>query len=131
MTYRIGEMSRKLGLRPDTLRYYERIGLLRRITRAPSGLRLYDDRDVSRLRFIRRAQNMNFSLAEISDLLQMRDDPRTARDDVRALMELKLEDVEERLRQLTRLRTEMKLLVNLCRGATDGCPILEDIAGQG
>ena len=73
---------------------------------------------------------MNFSLAQIGDLLQMRDDPRTARDDVRTLIELKLEEVEERLRELTRLRTEMKLLVNLCRGAADGCPILEDIAGH-
>lgn len=126
-TYQIGELSRKLGLRADTLRYYERLGLLRRVARSPSGRRMYDHRDVSRLRFIRRAQHMNFSLAEIGDLLQMREDPRAARDGVRTLMTTKLEAVETRLEELTRLRTEMRLLINLCRGAADGCPILDDI----
>lgn len=128
-SYPIGELSRKLGLRADTLRYYERLGLLGRVARAPSGRRMYDQKDVSRLRFIRRAQHMNFSLAEIGHLLQMRDDPLAAREDVRALMATKLEQVEARLEELTRLRTEMRLLISLCRGAAAGCPILDNIGG--
>lgn len=125
--YRIGELSRHLGLGPDTLRYYERIGLLPPVARNPSGLRIYGDKDVSRLRFIRRAQYMNFSLAEIGQLLEMRENPQFARDEVRALMQAKLDEVESRVDELTTLRTEMRLLINLCRGADHGCPILDDM----
>lgn len=128
-SYPIGELSRKLGIHADTLRYYERLGLLGRVPRAPSGRRMYDHRSVSRLKFIRRAQQMNFSLAEIGGLLQMRENPRTAREDVRNLMATKLEEVEARLEALTRLRTEMQLLISLCRGASAGCPILDNIGG--
>jgi len=65
-SYRIGELSSLLGLSADTLRYYEKIRLLPPVTRNASRLRLYDDKDVSRLHFIRRAQRMNFTLAEIA-----------------------------------------------------------------
>ncbi len=64
----IGEVSQSTGLSADTLRYYERIGLLPRVVRASSGRRRYSDRDISRLQFIQRAQRMNFTLAEIADL---------------------------------------------------------------
>ena len=65
-SYRIGELSSLLGLSADTLRHYEKIRLLPPVTGNASGLRLYDDKDVSRLHFIRRAQRMNFTLAEIA-----------------------------------------------------------------
>ena len=73
------------------------------------------------------AQRMNFTLAEIGKLLEMREDPQNARTDVRALMQKKLQEVEEQLEDLNTLRNEMRLLINLCRGANDGCPIIEDI----
>ena len=111
----------------DTLRYYEKIRLLPPVARNTSGVRVYDDQDVSRLNFIRRAQRMNFTLAEIGKLLEMREDPQNARTDVRALMQKKLQEVEEQLEELNTLRNEMRLLINLCRGAEDGCPIIEDI----
>ena len=127
--YRIGEVSRLTGLSVDTLRYYEKIGLLPAVARTASGVRLYDDQDLSRLRFIRRAQKMNFSLEEIGMLLKMRADPRHARDEVRELTAHKLAEVERSLEELTLLRNELTLLLNLCRGSEAGCPIIEGIEG--
>ena len=123
----IGDVTRLLGLSADTLRYYEKIDLLPRVARDPSGRRKYEGRDLSRLKFIQRAQKMNFSLGEISDLLKMRESPQTARDDVRKLTANKLHQVEEHLDELTTLRNELQLLLNLCRGSEDGCPIIEQI----
>lgn len=125
--YRIGKMTELVGLSADTLRYYEKIGLLPTIARNSGGVRLYADKDASRLRFIKRAQRMNFSLAEIAQLLEMRDSPGSVRKEVRALTQQKLLQVEEQLEDLNILRDEMRLLINLCRGAKDGCPIIEDI----
>lgn len=128
--YRIGDVTRLLGLSADTLRYYERIGLLPRVQRSPSGIRYYTERDLSRLRFIRRAQRMHFTLAEIGELLKMREDPRHARDEVRRLTAAKLAEVEASLREIQALRDELTLLLNLCRGAEEGCPIIEDLEGE-
>lgn len=129
--YRIGDMARLLGLSADTLRYYEKIGLLSRVCRSGAGLREYGARDVSRLRFIQRAQKMGFSLAEIAHLLAMRENPQQARDEVRTLTAAKLNEVEARLKELTLLRNELRLLLNLCRGAKDECPIIETIDQPG
>lgn len=124
-TLSIGDISRLLGVSADTLRYYEKIGLLPRVSRSASGIRRYGERDVSRLRFIQRAQKMGFSLAEIAQLLAMRDNPQRARESVRKLTATKLGEVETHLKELTLLRNEMRLLLNLCKGAKKGCPIIE------
>lgn len=125
--YRIGQVAEKLGLSVDTLRYYEKSGLLPPVARTGSGLRTYDEKDLSRLKFIQRAQKMDFSLAEIAALLEMREDPQHARDEVRAMVTSKLEEVESRLEDLMLLERELRLLINLCRGAEEGCPIIEEI----
>lgn len=127
MKNQIGKVSERLGLSKDTLRYYEKIGLLPRVARNAAGLRIYDAKDVSRLKFIKRAQRIKFSLAEISQLLEMRDSPQNVRDEVRALTRGKLIEVEEHINELTILRNEFQLLINLCANAADGCPIIEDI----
>ena len=125
--YRIGEVAKLLGISADTLRYYEKIGLLPAINRTPSGIRVYLDRDLSRLRFVRRAQKMQFSLKEIAELLNMREDPQHARDEVRMLTRKKLTEVEDHLEDLQFLRNELQLLLNLCTASEDGCPIIERI----
>ncbi|MFV2056105.1 MAG: heavy metal-responsive transcriptional regulator [Thiohalomonadales bacterium] len=125
--YSISATSKQLGLSADTLRYYEKIELLPRIQRTASGIRRYCDKDISRLKFIQRAQKMNFSLAEIAGLLQMREDPQHARLDVRELTHKKLTEIESHLQDLTTLRNELTLLVNLCNANEDGCPIIEGI----
>lgn len=121
----IGDVARLLGLSTDALRYYEKIDLLPRIGRSDSGIRSYSERDISRLRFIQRAQKMGFSLTEIGMLLAMRDNPRRARAEVRKLTAAKLGEVETRLKEITLLRNELLLLLNLCQGAKAGCPIIE------
>jgi MerR family transcriptional regulator, copper efflux regulator len=125
--YRIGEIGKRLGLSADTLRYYEKIGLLQNVSRTASGIRLYSDKNISQLKFIQRAQKMNFSLSEIKDLLKMREDPQHARDDVRELSHRKLVEIKTHLKDLTTLRNELTLLVNLCTGSEEGCPIIEGI----
>ncbi len=127
--YKIGDVTDQLGLSADTLRYYEKIGLLSPI-RAASGMRAYRERDLSRLRFVQRAKSMNFSLKEIGQLLEMREDPQNARDDVRDLTHRKLEEVEDHMEELITLRKELSLLINLCGGAEAGCPIIDDLESQ-
>ena len=126
-SYKISDVSKETGLSADTLRYYEKAGLLKNIHRAPSGVRLYNDADLSRLRFIQRAKTMNFTLDEISKLLQMRENPARVKKNVRQLTQNKLDEVEQHLKMLNTLRNELTLLVNLCTGSADGCPIIEDI----
>lgn len=122
--YRIGEVTGVLGLSADTLRYYERIGLLPTVARNAAGVRQYNDKDLSRLRFIRRAQTMDFSLAEIAALLAMREAPQRARRQARELTQRKLGEIEARLAEMKTLRNELKLLVNLCSGSKKKCPII-------
>lgn len=126
-TYRIGEVTEKVGISADTLRYYEKIKLLPVIGRTDSGIREYEDTDISRLRFIQRAQKMRFRLKEIGALLSMREDPQHAREEVRLLTRKKLAEIEKHLGELQYLRNELQLLLNLCRASEDGCPIIESI----
>ncbi len=123
--YKIGEVTKKTGLSADTLRYYEKFGLIPNISRNEAGIRLYDDKDISRLSFIKRAQHMNFTLEEIKQLLIMRESPQKAKDSIRQLTADKLKDIETQVADLTLLRNELQLLLNLCRGSDEGCPIIE------
>ena len=129
-SYRIGGVTKLLDISADTLRYYEKIGLLPVINRTASGIRVYHKRDLSRLRFIRRAQKMKFSLKEIAELIKMREDPQHARDEVRMLTRTKLSEIEEHLNDLQFLRNELQLLLNLCVAGEEGCPIIEGIEDQ-
>lgn len=125
--YKIGDIEQMLGVSKDTLRYYEKIKLLPTVTRTEAGIRQYGDKDISRLRFIRRAQKMNFSLAEIASLMKMRDDPVNSKADIRELTANKLKEIEENLAELDSLRGELRLLLNLCNCSADGCPIIENL----
>lgn len=129
--HKISDAAELTGISVDTLRYYEKIGLLCNIFRTESGIRLYSDKDISRINFIKRAQRMNFSLDEIKDLLAMRTDPQRACMEVRQLTAGKLRDIEARLEELTTLRNELQLLLNLCQASADGCPIIEEFDDQG
>lgn len=119
-TWSIGELATRIEMSTDTLRYYEKIDLLPRALRDSGGRRRYSDGDLARLQFIQRAQAMNFSLAEIGHLLHLRERPQQTRADVRRLAGEKLAQVETRLKSL-------RLLLSLCAGSEDGCPILESL----
>ena len=120
----ISETSATTGLSPDTLRYYERIGLLARVARNAGGQRRYTADDVARLRFIRRAQAMDFSLDEISQLLALRDLDGDVRADVRGLATNKLAAIESRIAALSALRDELAGLIAACHASEHECPII-------
>lgn len=128
-SYAIGELAELAGVSRDTLRYYEKLGLLQKVARDQGGRRLYAPRHLSTLRFIRRAQSMGFTLEEVRQLLQFRENPAGARREVRELTRDKLALVEKQLEELTVLRDEMVLLLNLCGCAEEDqpCPIIDSM----
>ena len=120
----ISETSTTTGMSQDTLRYYERIGLLTRVARNAGGQRRYTSDDIARLRFIRRAQAMDFSLEEIGELLALRDLDGDVRSDVRALAENKLVAIVARIETLSALRDELAALIAACHASERDCPII-------
>lgn len=129
-SWSIGQLAVRGSVSVDTLRYYEKIGVLPRARRDAGGRRRYGESDLGRLRFVQRAQQMNFSLAEIRELQRLREHPQGARPDVRRLTADKLAAVEIRLKSLRVLRNELRLLLNLCAGSDRSCPILESLEDQ-
>ena len=124
MNLSISEAGQATGLSKDTLRYYERIGLLGPVARNSGGQRRYDGGDIARLRFVKRAQAMDFSLQEIGLLLTLREQQGDVRDDVRRMTETKLAAIEGRIESLSRLRDELAQLISACRASEAGCPII-------
>lgn len=127
---KIGELAQRAQVAIDTVRYYERQGLLPVPTRRASGYRSYDAADVVRLRFVRRAKALGFTLVEIRELLALsgrRDDDMA---DLKAVATEKLSDIEARLVELTRIRDGLRTLVASCpgHGALEECPILNALA---
>lgn len=123
----IGQLAARSAVSADTLRYYEKIGLLPRAPRDTGGRRRYGDQDLARLRFIRRARSIDFSLTEIRVLLELREHPKAARVDARRLTAQKLAAVEAHLKSLRLLRNELRFLIDRCEGAQQGCPILDSL----
>jgi len=132
MALTIGQVAKHSGIGLETLRFYERKGLIEEPPRTDSGYRQYPEDVVGRIRFIKRAKELGFSLKEISELLSLRVDPGTTCADVRKQTELKLTDVEEKIRALRRIKTALKKLAASCvgTGPTSECPILEALDSQ-
>lgn len=122
---RIRGAAETVGLSTDTLRYYEKIRLVPAPARAPGGQRAYTERDLARLRFVTRAQAIGFSLQEIRQLLKFRENPAKCSRAVRALAQRKLEAVQAQRQMLEQMHGELGLLLSLCTGASDHCPILD------
>lgn len=127
----IGSAARQLGVKADTLRYYDRIGLVRPAARGPAGRRIYLEDDLVKLRFVQRAQAMNYRLKEISVLLKLREQPGRARAEARRVTAQKLAEVQSRLATLTQLGNELQLMLTLCDGREGRCPILDTMEGGG
>ncbi len=107
---RIGELASELGLNPKTIRYYEEIGLLPAPRRSPAGYRLYGDADHGRLGFIGKAKAVGLTLAEIGEILALRDAGTEPCPHVRDLIDRKLAAVDEQLRLLADVRDELAAL---------------------
>jgi MerR family copper efflux transcriptional regulator len=126
----IGAIAKRAGVGIDTVRYYERAGLLNPRQRLSSGYRRYSDAEVARLRFIRRAQALGFSLQEIQELLTLSSRRDVAR--VKRTAESKVQQIEARIAELQRVRDGLATLVAACpgHGRATQCPILRALAGE-
>ena len=127
-TMTIGELAREAGVGVQTVRYYERRSLLTAAARRASGYREYTPAALERLRFIRRAQQLGFTLTEIAELLALRLDPHTTAADIKGRAEQKIGEIDRKLRDLERIRQALFHLAGGCRGGhgpTGDCPLLE------
>lgn len=127
--YGIGELARQAGVGIDTVRFYERRGLLAPATRLASGYRRYGEAELRRLRFIRRAKDLGFSLEDAGTLLALSASGDIAQ--VREAASQQLAAVERRIAELQRIRSALGSLVARCSGHADGpCPILDALSGE-
>ena len=130
-TMTIGQAARTAGVGVETVRFYERRNLIVRPSKPPDGgFRRYPPETIARVRFIRQAQGLGFSLREIEELLSLRADPATDCAQVRERAVVKLEDVERKIGELERLRRALEELIAACpgRGALRACSIMEALA---
>lgn len=123
----IGKLAKRAEVNVETVRYYERRGLIPRPPQRNSGYRQYPQDIVARIQFIKRAKELGFSLKEISELLSLRVDPNTTCGDVKRRAETKITDIEEKIRVLQRIKKALTRLIVLCsgEGPTSECPIME------
>jgi Cu(I)-responsive transcriptional regulator len=124
----IGQLARQAGVGVQTVRYYERRRLLPEAPRRASGYRAFTVGALERLRFIRRAQELGFTLAEIAELLALRLDPHTTAADVKARAGAKIEEIDRKIHDLQHIKRALAHLAGGCRGggaSPDDCPLLE------
>ncbi|NUO71819.1 MAG: heavy metal-responsive transcriptional regulator [Frateuria sp.] len=128
----IGAVAKRAGVAIDTIRYYEREGLLPEPSRRPSGYRSYGEGTVARLRFIRRAKNLGFTLEEIRGLLALSADRQRGVRAVKQRAQHRLAEIEARIAELERVRAGLAQLIEACpgHGEPERCPILQALGGE-
>ena len=131
-TISIGQVARQAGVGVETIRFYEREGLLEEPERGVSGYRQYTEQVVNRIHFIKRAQRLGFSLKEITDLLLLRVDAETSCEEVKQRTEAKIAEVERKVVELQRMRQALLQVASLCtgQGPTSRCPMLDALDQQ-
>ncbi len=131
-TFSIGQLAKQAQVGIETIRYYERRGLLPDPPRRASGYRQYTPDAVSRLKFILHGKQLGFSLTEIAELLALRVDPETSCSQVRSRAEAKISDVHGKIKALLRIEQALTKLVVECRGRgpTSECPILDTLEAE-
>jgi len=129
----IGQLAKQAHVNRETVRYYERRRLLSRPSRSISGYRVFSDDAVRRLRFIRHAKMLGFSLNEIRELLALRVDSIDACDRVRVRTQAKIADIDNKIQLLRQMKAALTRLVGACerRGKTNDCPILDSLEAPG
>ncbi len=123
----IGTAAKLSGVNIETIRYYEREGIVPAPERAANGRRLYDSAAITRLRFIRRCRDLGFPISDIRALLDLSNNASKHCDDVRAISERHLLVVRERLADLRELETALCELVQTCVDAKSECPTLKQL----
>jgi Hg(II)-responsive transcriptional regulator len=127
-----GQLAKKAEVGVETLRFYEREGLLPRPARTRSNYRQYPAETVERVQFIRRAQLLGFQLRDIKELLALHDNPDAGSRDVRDKAVAKLDDIDQRIKDLEAMKAQLTSLVAACDGSGPAaeCPILAAIGAQ-
>jgi len=130
-TLTIGQVAAQTGTNAETLRFYEREGLIPPPARSDAGYRHYSDAVIQRVRFIQRAKEVGFSLREIGELLSLRADPHTSCAEVKARAQEKIASIEAKQRDLETMRAALAKLARQCRGRgpVSECPILDALNG--
>jgi Hg(II)-responsive transcriptional regulator len=126
----VGQLAGEAGINVETIRYYEKLKLLPKPKRKESRYRIYDETDLKRLLFIKRAKELGFTLKEIKELMELKIDSEAKCGDVKHLTEHKLNDVNNRIRDLKTIKSVLVKLINQCVNeevSSDECPILESI----
>ena len=133
MTYKIGKAAELAGVNKETIRYYERRKLIPQPDRMESGYRLFTKRHIDQIRFIKRAQELGFTLSEIRELLDLRMDENTTCSEIKREAELKYRDVLSKIEDLQRIKKTLSGLIDACRGngPIGDCPILGAMEGDG
>ena len=127
---RIGAAAEQAGVNVQTLRYYERRGLLPRSPRRTSGYREFPDEAVRVVRFVKRAQDLGFMLDEIEELLKLRNDRRRDRGRIRSVAGKRVREIEGKIAELQAMKQALSHLIHCCEeGATLECPIIEALDG--
>ena len=127
--FNIGEAAARSGVSAKMVRHYESLKLLPSVARTEAGYRLYGDREVHTLRFIRRARDLGFSMAEIAQLLKLWHNRRRASADVKRIALAHVEDLDRRLAAMAEMRDTLAHLAHCCQGnERPDCPILEELA---
>ena len=128
-TLTIGKVAHQTGIGVETVRFYEREGLIDEPPRGSSGYRQYPETIISRILFIRRSKELGFTLSEIKELLSLRLEPSTTCADVKRRAEAKIADIEGKIRTLRRMKKSLKDLNESCqgRGPVTDCPILASL----
>ncbi len=128
-----GELAKRAGVNVETLRFYERKGLLPEPPRRESGYREYPEESVTRIRFIKRAQELGFSLDEVHELLALRVKAETPCAGIKDFAAKKIQDVQRKIADLKAIERALTKLTAACPGqgsVSDGCPILENLDGR-
>ena len=127
----IGEAARRSGVSAKMVRHYESLGLLPAVNRTESGYRQYGEREVHTLRFIRRARDLGFSMAEIAELLKLWQNRRRSSADVRRIASSHIDDLTRKMAEMEAMRRTLQHLVHCCHGdERPDCPILEELGGE-
>lgn len=124
----IGKLSKRTGCNIETIRYYERIGILLKPQRSEGGNRLYNDEQIKRLVFVRRSRELGFSLEEIRTLLRLVDGKKTTCQEIKIVTEGHIHDIEKKITDLQTLQKTLKDISSQCNGGfVPNCPIIDTL----
>lgn len=131
-TFKIGEVASRANVNKETVRYYEKRGLIPKPDRRRSGYRIFTQRHIDQIKFIKRAQELGFTLSEIKELLDLRMDEDTTCSEIKEEAQEKYKDVEEKIKDLQRIKETLIELIDSCtgEGPKGDCPILEALEGE-